>query len=306
MRHGVEGVARVGAEEISGVIPWIVSGKSSNALRAQAEKLWKHVTDRPGERPADIGLSLATTRARLGHRAVVLGTDRGALLDSLASFTGSGTGAPVVSGVAPGGEPRTVFVFPGQGSQWDGMAVELLDQSPVFTAQMTACGRALAEFVDWDLIGVLRGQEGQPNLEPVDVVQPVLWAVMVSLAALWRSYGVEPSAVVGHSQGEIAAATVAGALSLQDGARVVALRSQVIKERLAGKGGMMSVPLPAAETASRLTRWDGRLQLAAVNGTSTAVVCGDTEALDELFAELTEQEVRVKRIPVDYASHSHF
>src|SRR3954462_1159392 len=246
MRHGVEGVARVGAEEISGVIPWIVSGKSSNALRAQAEKLWKHVTDRPGERPADIGLSLATTRARLGHRAVVLGTDRGALLDSLASFTGSGTGAPVVSGVAPGGEPRTVFVFPGQGSQWDGMAVELLDQSPVFTAQMTACGRALAEFVDWDLIGVLRGREGQPNLEPVDVVQPVLWAVMVSLAALWRSYGVHPDAVVGHSQGESAAAVVAGGLSLRDAARVVALRSQAIRT-LSGDGGMASVALPLAE-----------------------------------------------------------
>ncbi|MGW1800884.1 SDR family NAD(P)-dependent oxidoreductase [Streptomyces sp. NPDC001984] len=306
MRHAVEGVARVGAEEFSGVIPWIVSGKSANALRAQAEKLWKHVTARPGERPADIGLSLATTRARLGHRAVVLGTDRETLLDSLSAFAGSGTGAPVVSGAAPGGEPRTVFVFPGQGSQWDGMAVELLDQSAVFAAQMTACGQALAEFVDWDLIGVLRGREGQPNLEPVDVVQPVLWAVMVSLAALWRSYGVEPCAVVGHSQGEIAAATVAGALSLKDGARVVALRSQVIKQRLAGKGGMMSVPLPAAEMSTRLARWDGRLQLAAVNGTSTAVVCGETDALDELFAELTEEDVRVRRIPVDYASHSHF
>ncbi|MGW3176443.1 SDR family NAD(P)-dependent oxidoreductase [Streptomyces sp. NPDC001153] len=293
-------------EEMPPAVPWLISGKSAQALRAQAEKLWKHVTDRPAERPVDIGLSLATTRARLGHRAVVLGTDRDTLLDSLASFANSGTGASVVSGAAGGGEPRTVFVFPGQGSQWDGMAVELLDQSPVFAAQMTACAQALAEFVDWDLIGVLRGTEGQPTLEPVDVVQPVLWAVMVSLAALWRSYGVEPSAVVGHSQGEIAAATVAGALSLQDGARVVALRSQVIKERLAGKGGMMSVPLPAADISPRLARWDGRLQLAAVNGTSTAVVCGETGALDELFAELTEQGVRVRRIPVDYASHSHF
>src|SRR4051812_27915579 len=155
MRHGVEGVARVGAEEISGVIPWIVSGKSSNALRAQAEKLWKHVTDRPGERPADIGLSLATTRARLGHRAVVLGTDRGALLDSLASFTGSGTGAPVVSGVAPGGEPRTVFVFPAQGSRGAAMAAELPDQSPGFTPRITPAARPLPRFLTWDPIVAL-------------------------------------------------------------------------------------------------------------------------------------------------------
>ncbi|MET7702255.1 SDR family NAD(P)-dependent oxidoreductase [Streptomyces sp. NPDC005485] len=296
----------MGAEEFSGVIPWIVSGKSANALRAQADKLHTHLSERPGQRPGDIGLSLATTRAQLGHRAVVLGTDHDSLLTSLASFAATGTGALAVSGAAGGGEPRTVFVFPGQGSQWEGMAVELLDQSPVFAAQLTACAQALAEFVDWDLIGVLRGQQGQPGLEPVDVVQPVLWAVMVSLAALWRSYGVEPAAVVGHSQGEIAAATVAGALSLQDGARVVALRSRLIKQRLAGKGGMMSVPLSAAATSPRLARWDGRLQLAAVNGTSTAVVCGESDALDELFAELTEEGLRVRRIPVDYASHSHF
>ncbi|WUM74055.1 SDR family NAD(P)-dependent oxidoreductase [Streptomyces sp. NBC_00328] len=285
------------------VIPWIVSGKSAEALRAQAAKLRTYLADRPGERPADIGLSLATTRARLGHRAVVLGTDRDTLLAQLAE---GGTSSALVTGAAPGGEPRTVFVFPGQGSQWEGMAVELLDQSPVFAARMTECATALAPFTDWDLIGVLRGEAGRPNPEAVDVVQPVLWAVMVSLAALWRSYGVEPAAVVGHSQGEIAAATVAGALSLQDGARVVALRSRLIKERLAGKGGMVSVPIPAEQLTARLERWDGQLQLAAVNGTSTAVVCGENTALDELFTELTDEEVRVRRIPVDYASHSHF
>ena len=110
-----------------------------------------------------------------------------------------------------------VFVFPGQGAQWVGMAVELLDSAPVFAARIAECEAALASFVDWRLGDVLRGAEGAPSLERVDVVQPALWAVMVSLATLWRSYGVEPAAVVGHSQGEIAAACVAGGLSLVDG-----------------------------------------------------------------------------------------
>ncbi|WP_217145075.1 acyltransferase domain-containing protein, partial [Streptomyces sp. AC627_RSS907] len=135
-----------------------------------------------------------------------------------------------------------VFVFPGQGSQWPGMAVELLESSPVFAARFEECERALAPFVDWSLSEMVRSGA----YDRVDVVQPVLWAVMVSLAASWESAGVRPDAVVGHSQGEIAAAVVAGALSLEDGARVVALRSRAITA-LTGRGGMVSVPLPADE-----------------------------------------------------------
>ncbi|MFE0201509.1 acyltransferase domain-containing protein, partial [[Kitasatospora] papulosa] len=186
------------------------------------------------------------------------------------------------------------------------MGVELIDASPVFAARMAECADALAPFVDWDLEGVLRERLGRPTLEPVDVVQPVLWAVMVSLAELWRSYGVEPAAVLGHSQGEIAAAAVSGALSLDDAARVVALRSRLIREELAGKGGMISVALPAAALRDRLSPWEGRIQLAAVNGPGATVVCGETDALDELFDQLTAEDARVRRIPVDYASHSHY
>ncbi|MYU53844.1 acyltransferase domain-containing protein, partial [Streptomyces sp. SID7805] len=102
---------------------------------------------------------------------------------------------------------------------------------------------ALRPFVDWSLTEVLGAVEGAPSLERVDVVQPASFAMMVSLAAVWRAHGVRPDAVIGHSQGEIAAAVVSGALSLEDGARVVALRSQAIGRRLAGRGGMMSVPM---------------------------------------------------------------
>ncbi|MBE1587065.1 type I polyketide synthase [Nonomuraea angiospora] len=267
------------------VVPWTLSARTGEALRRQAERLASWTRSHPDQGTVDVGWSLLG-RSVFDHRAVVIGSDREELL--------AGLGEGAVRGVA-GPLGKTVFVFPGQGSQWLGMGVELLDESPVFAARMAECEAALSEFVDWSLTGVLRDQEG---LDRVDVVQPVLWAVMVSLAEVWRSLGVAPAAVVGHSQGEIAAAVVAGALSLEDGARVVALRSQAIVA-LAGQGGMASIPLPASEVEV-----GDRISIAAVNGPSSTVVSGDADAIEELIAGYEAQGVRARRIEVDYASHS--
>ncbi|UED87991.1 SDR family NAD(P)-dependent oxidoreductase [Streptomyces profundus] len=279
-------------------VPWLLSARSADALRGQAERLRRHAAARPGLAPADIGFSTATGRAALPHRAVVVGADHDALaheLDLLAN--GEFSDNTVRGTTAPTG--KKVFVFPGQGSQWVGMAVELLDVSPVFAARFAECEGALAPHVEWSLVEVVRSG----GFERVDVVQPVLWAVMVSLAALWESVGVVPDAVVGHSQGEIAAAVVAGALSLADGARVVALRSRALRA-LAGRGGMASVALPVEEVRRRLADWGDRLAVAAVNGPGAVVVSGDSEALDELLARCEAEGCRARRVPVDYASHS--
>ncbi|WP_455680662.1 SDR family NAD(P)-dependent oxidoreductase [Streptomyces roseus] len=290
----------------SPVLPYVVSARSAQALRGQAGKLAAFVRERAqDEDPGGIGHALITRRTAFDHRAVVLGGDRDALLAGLDTLADGGKAPHLVRGTASG-SPQVAFVFPGQGSQWIGMAVELLDSSPVFAARMGECAEALALFTDWNLLDVVRGEPGAPTYDEVDVVQPVLWAVMVSLAALWRSFGVEPAAVVGHSQGEIAAATVAGALSLEDGARVVALRSKIIRTGLAGRGGMMSVRLPSAEVRELIARWDGRLQLAVVNSPTSVVVCGHPEHLDELYTHLEADGVQARKIPVDYASHSVF
>ncbi|OZM74231.1 beta-ketoacyl synthase [Amycolatopsis antarctica] len=275
--------------------PWPLSGRTPAALRAQAARLRSPAATAD---PVDVGHSLVTTRAAFEHRAVVLGRDRAELLAGLDALA-SGRPAPeVVEGTA-GPDGGVVFVFPGQGAQWLGMGAALLAESPVFAERVAECAAALEPFVDWSLVDVLAGAADAPSLDRVDVVQPASWAMMVSLAALWRSRGVVADAVVGHSQGEIAAAVVAGALTLADGARVVALRSRAIARRLAGSGGMLSVALPADE----LELPDG-VSVAAVNGPRSVVVSGALTGLDALHAELSAREVRVRRIPVDYASHS--
>ncbi|MDC2952764.1 acyltransferase domain-containing protein, partial [Streptomyces heilongjiangensis] len=213
-----------------GVVPWVFSARSAEALREQAAQLAEVARDL---NPVDVGWSLAATRSHFEHRAVVVGRDRDELLAQLASVVGVEVVADAGGGV--------VLVFAGQGCQWVGMGRELLGSSPVFAESMRQCAEALDPFVDFSLLDVL-GVEGE--LARVEVVQPALWAVMVSLARVWLSWGVSVAAVVGHSQGEIAAATVAGALSVEDAARVVALRSRLIARKLSGLGGMVSVALP--------------------------------------------------------------
>ncbi|WP_442906084.1 type I polyketide synthase [Kitasatospora sp. NBC_00458] len=301
---GVDGAGGGGLGVFSSlpVVPFVVSGRSEGALSGQAERLAAFVGERDDLRDVDVASSLVSGRAVLEHRGVVVAGDRAGVVSGLEALAAGEGAAGVVRGVTGSGSGSgVVFVFPGQGSQWVGMAAGLLECSPVFAGRMAECAAALEPFVEWDLLCVL-GDEGL--LSRVDVVQPVLWAVMVSLAAVWESVGVVPSAVVGHSQGEIAAAVVAGGLSLVDGARVVALRSRAIGGRLAGRGGMVSVGLPVSVVVGELGSWSGRVEVAAVNGPSSVVVAGDAGALDELVGVWESRGVRVRRVPVDYASHT--
>ncbi|MFB9414867.1 type I polyketide synthase, partial [Dactylosporangium matsuzakiense] len=285
------------ATEPPAALAWPLSARSEPALRAQAARL----LDLDALDPATVGRALTTTRAALEHRAVVVGADAATLRQALADFAGGTPTAAVVTGRArPAG--KVAFLFPGQGSQWAGMALGLLDTESVFAAHIADCETALAPHTGWSLTAVLRGEPGAPPLERVDVVQPVLFAVMVSLAALWRSRGVEPDAVVGHSQGEIAAAYVAGVLGLDDAARVVALRSRALLA-LSGRGGMLSVAAPLADVRARIAAWDGRISVAAINGPAAVVVSGDADALDALAAACTADGLRARRVDVDYASH---
>ncbi|MEU7751228.1 type I polyketide synthase [Micromonospora sp. NPDC049171] len=281
-----------------GVVPWPLSAKTADGVQAQATRLLDRLHDDPKWTPAGVARSLAEHRAKLEHRAVAVGADRDTLLSGLRAVAGATAAAEAVSGAGVRGD-RAVFVFPGQGAQWSRMGLDLAAAFPVFADALRECADALREVTDWDLPEALAG-----DLADVDVVQPASWAVMVSLARLWESFGVSPAAVIGHSQGEIAAAVVCGALSVADGARVVALRSRIIRERLAGSGAMASVALSADEARDRLAGYAGTVAVAAVNGPRSVVLSGEPAAIDEVTAALAADGVRVRRVPVDYASHS--
>nr|WP_219729339.1 type I polyketide synthase [Streptomyces noursei] len=283
--------------------PWTLSARTAQGLREQATRLRDHVFDHPELSPPDIGHTLLAARTRFDHRAVVLGTHRDDYLNSLAALAEGRSAPGLVEGVAT--EPsKPVFIFPGQGAQWIGMAAELYRDAPVFRDKLHECAAAVEPHVDFSLVDVVCSTDGAGSLDRVEVVQPALWAMMVSLAALWRSYGIEPGAVVGHSQGEIAAACVAGALSLEHGAQIVALRSRLVAKRLSRRGGMAFLALPTDRARERLATWGARLSIAAVNSPSSVVVSGEPEALDELLAAAEQEGVRAIRLAVDYASHS--
>ncbi|WP_327117583.1 SDR family NAD(P)-dependent oxidoreductase [Nocardia sp. NBC_01730] len=286
---------------------WVLSGQSREALREQAVRLREWLADHPEAGAGDVAFSLSRSRTALQWRGGVVGYDVAGMSAGLAGLVDPVAGPDkdelyVVTGRAA--SRRAVFVFPGQGSQWVGMGGELLASGGVFAESIAECEAVLAPFVDWSLTAVLRGEAGAASLDRVDVVQPVLFAMLVSLARLWRAGGVEPVAVVGHSQGEIAAAVVAGGLSLADGARVVAVRSRAVAEVLAGSGGMVSVGSAAEAVADRLVVFGDRLSVAAVNGPGQTVVSGESAALSEFLAGCAADGVWAKQIPVDYASHS--
>jgi acyl transferase domain-containing protein/acyl carrier protein len=284
-----------------GVVPWVLSARSPQALREAAARLGEYAVAHPGVGVGLVGSALVRRRAVMEHRAVVLARSVEAAVAGLSAVAADEAAAGVVTGEAIR-KVDPVLVFPGQGSQWVGMGRELLVTSPVFAEWIARCQTAFAPYVEWSLEPVLRGEDAAA-LERVDVVQPALFAVLTGVAQLWQHHGVTASAVLGHSQGEIAAACVAGALSLDDAARVVTLRSKALVE-LAGTGAMASVMLGRQATEELLQPWQQRLSVAAANGPSTTIVSGEIAAMEEMLRQLEGAGTWARRIPVDYSSHS--
>ncbi|MFJ4482508.1 type I polyketide synthase [Streptomyces longwoodensis] len=293
----------------TGPVPLALSGRTHEALRAQAERLLPLLDpDTPQGRGHTAGLpdtaaALLRSRSAFAHRAVVVTDDPATATEALDALAAGRPHDALVTGTA-GPADRVVFVFPGQGSQWAGMAADLLDSAPVFAAHMAECDRAARAFVDWSLVDVLREEPGAPSLERIEVLQPVLFAVMVSLARLWRSHGLVPDAVVGSSQGEIAAACDAGALSLHDAVKIVVLRSRLFADALHGNGAVVSVAAAETEVRARLAaQGDGTLHLGGVNGPHAVTVVGALPALERFVADATRDGLRARLVPSSVASH---
>ncbi|WP_443726318.1 type I polyketide synthase, partial [Streptomyces coffeae] len=304
---GAESEAQVTAD--LPVVPWVLSGRSAGALAAQAERLVAFVEGRLECSPVDVGVSLATGRAVLEHRAVVLGEDRGALL---AGLVGMADGHEVISGMAA--EGRTGWMFTGQGSQRVGMGRELYGEFPVFARALDeVCGHldaALEGVVGFGVPvrQVLFAGEGSADavlLDRTGYAQTGLFAVQVALVELLRSWGVSPDVVLGHSVGEFVAAYVAGVFGVEDAARLVAGRARLMQALPEG-GAMAAIEAGEAEVAEILGGLpDGsRVGIAAVNGPTAVVVSGDEDAVEQVMAVAREQDRRVSRLRVSHAFHS--
>ncbi|MFJ6186132.1 SDR family NAD(P)-dependent oxidoreductase [Streptomyces sp. NPDC092295] len=283
--------------------PVVLSGRNESAVREQAGRWASWLSGREDVRLADVAVTAARHRSHFESRASVVAADSAALIEGLTALAEGGPHESVVTGSAER-RGKVVFVYPGQGSQWVGMGRELLATSAVFAEAVDACDVALRPFTGWSVREVLAGEEGEhPPFDRVDVVQPALFAMGVALSALWRSLGIEPAAVVGHSQGEVVAAVVSGALSLEQGAQIVAQRSRAVLA-CAGQGGMALIERPVAEVEESLAPYGEALSVAAVNTTGSTVISGQADAIARIVTELQDQGVYARKINVDYASHN--
>uniref|UniRef100_A0AAU3HR22 Type I polyketide synthase n=1 Tax=Streptomyces sp. NBC_01393 TaxID=2903851 RepID=A0AAU3HR22_9ACTN len=284
-------------------VPVVVSGLGEGAVRESAGRWASWLETRPGAGLVDVAVTAARHRTHFEHRASIAAEDMSGLVEALRALAAGEAHDAVVTGTAQR-RGKVVFVYPGQGSQWVGMGRELLASSAVFREAVEACDAALMPFTGWSVREVLAGEEGDhPPFDRVDVVQPALFAMGIGLSALWRSVGVEPAAVVGHSQGEVVAGVVSGALTLEQGAQIVARRSQAVLG-CAGRGGMALVERPVAVVEEYLAPYGDALSVAAVNTAGSTIISGEAEAIARIVSELQAQDVYARRINVDYASHN--
>ncbi|MEV0639960.1 SDR family NAD(P)-dependent oxidoreductase [Streptomyces sp. NPDC050619] len=283
-------------------LPWLLSGRDEGALRDQAERLRRHVADDGGLRLADVAYSLAVTRPAFEHRAVVVAADRPGLERELSRLAAGE--APATGSRGTVSEGRLAFLFTGQGAQRTGMGRELYARYPVYAEAFDAVCAELDRHLDRPLRDVVLGASGTEGLlDETAWTQPALFAVEVALYRLVESWGVRPDVVTGHSVGELAAAHVAGGLSLADAATLVAARGRLMQSLPRG-GAMSSVEATEEEVAPLLAKRSGRAALAAVNGPSSVVVAGDEDAVADVVAYFAGLGRRTKQLRVSHAFHS--
>lgn len=282
-----------------------LSARSQDALvsLAQAYATWLE-DESESSRLVDICATAAVRRSHHACRVAVEASSRSEMVSRLKAFLDGEPARGVAVGRRLLGRRRRVaFVFPGQGSQWLGMGRALIATEPVFADVIDTCSAAFREHAHWSLTDELRATPEASRLAEVDIVQPAIFAVQVALAALWRSWGIKPDAVVGHSMGEVAAAHVAGALSLVDAARIICRRSQVVR-RTSGQGAMAVVELSFSDARVAITGYEERLSVAVSNSPTSTVLSGEPTALDAVLVKLEREGTFVRRVNVDYASHS--
>jgi len=288
-------------------VPLVLSAKTEQTLKAQAAKYHAFLSADTAEADTEsIGYTAATRRTRHPHRLCAVGASNKEICEQLDAFTRDERRPGLTSGEAgslPGKGP--VFVFSGQGPQWWNMGAELLKSERVFRRTIQACGRFVREIGDWSIIEELGRGKDDSRMDVTAIAQPSIFAIQVALAELLKSWGIVPAAVVGHSVGEVAAAHVAGVLSLREAARVIYHRGLCMDLASDHGGTMLAAGLSRDEAAALIRRFDGRISVGALNSTQSVTLSGDKDALEEVATELKSREIFVRFLDVKYAFHSH-
>ena len=280
----------------------VLSARAPEALGAAAAA-WARMLDAPGA-PAlvDLARTAALRRGRHRHRVAAVAASREELAGMLASHAAGGSAPGLHAGSAPREEPRLAFVFSGMGPQWWGMGRGLMAQEPIFAEAMRECDRALAPLAGWSLIDELGAGEQESRVADARVAHAANAALQIALAALWRSWGVVPDAVVGHSSGEAGAACVAGALPVAEALRVAFHRGR-LQALTAGRGGMLATGLTPERAHRVAAGTDGRVCVAALNGPASVTLSGDAAALAAVALGLEAEGVFARAVPVDIPYH---
>lgn len=284
-----------------------LSARSSEALEATAQKTREFLSQKESDSSIslkDICYSASLRRGHHDHRLTLVADSKAELLENLKAFLDQETRLGMSSGrLVPGKSSQLAFVFSGMGPQWWAMGRELLESEPIFQETIQQCDVLLRQYTNWSLWEELTTSQDRSRINETQIAQPAIFAVQVALYSLWRSWGIEPDVIIGHSVGEVAAAHVAGVLSLEDAIQVIFHRSRV-QAKAAGKGKMLAVGLSSEEVASYLEGYEEKVSIAAINSPNSVTLAGDSKALEEIAQSLEQKEIfsRLLRVEVPYHS----
>ncbi len=285
--------------------PVMLSARSEESLRTAARNLAAWLEAGPDASPADLAYTLGVRRNHHSHRLTLPVRDFTQLSAELTAFAAEGVSPGIKTSFTPHGEPapRVAFVMSGQGPQWWGMGRELMRAEPVFRDMMLACAEAMKPHAHFDLLEELGRDEKSTRLGETEVGQPAIFAMQMALSALWQSRGVRPSAIVGHSVGELAAACVAGILPMEEAARIIVIRAQAMSGCARHEGAMLAVGLDAEGAADLIARHDPAASVAAFNGPRSLTIAGLRTSLEAMAAELESREVFNRFVRVQHPFH---
>jgi acyl transferase domain-containing protein/acyl carrier protein len=280
-----------------------LSSGSHEALTLTASGFLKLLAPESSIAANDVCYTAGVKRSQFNQRLAVIGNSKNELYRSLNSFIQGEDDPNIFINDEIHLQPKLAFIFSGQGGQWYGMASELLRTEPVFRNAIEKIDGLIQQKFSWSLMSEVYADAPESKLNEINCVQPVLFAIQVALAELWKSWGIIPDAIAGHSMGEVAAANIAGILSLEDAVNIISSRSKLLK-LLSGKGGMIATELSEDQAREILTKYDADISVAAINSPASTILSGNTETLNKVMEDLQRRNLFCKKVNVDVASHS--